>query len=204
MIPLADVNVSTDIALCRQCGKNFSYAELVVDQTQAQMDLTHPPKGAWFLRDPGGFEVGASTRHPSSFFLVPFMMVWSGFSLEGIYGTQIVKGEFNLTASLFGIPFLLGTGLFGSIALMTVFGKTSVKVVNDQATLFTGVGPVGWRRRFKWSEVRNIRETVRNGSRGGATEQITIDADRRLDFAAGLNSAKQEFLIAALRQMWRR
>jgi hypothetical protein len=199
-IPLNDINVSTDIALCRQCSRTFSYGELAADAWHS-VDLGRPPQGAWFRRDARGFEMGASTRHPSAFFIVPFMCVWSGFSLGGIYGTQITKGQLNLMMSLFGIPFLVGTLFFGGIALMTVCGKISVAVQNDSGTVFAGVGPIGWRRKFKWSEVRNIQRTLAFGRR--ATEQITITADRRIDFASALNSERLNFLFVGLRQIFR-
>ena len=37
------------------------------------------------------------------------MLIWSGGSLGGIYGTQIANQEFSLLQSLFGIPFIIGT-----------------------------------------------------------------------------------------------
>ena len=63
-----------------------------------------------------------------AFFLVPFMCVWSGGSLGGIYGSQFFQSKFDLSMSLFGIPFVLGTLLFGSFALMTVCGKVVVSI----------------------------------------------------------------------------
>ena len=128
-IPLADVNVSTDLALCRRCAKNYSYAELA-SAPATPVDLAKPPKGAWLTQTVRGFEVGASARHPAAFFLVPFTCIWSGVSLGGIYGSQIVKGRFNLSESLFGIPFLIGTIILGSITLVMLFGKTTVRVEN--------------------------------------------------------------------------
>src|SRR5687767_8011351 len=106
-IPLEDINVAQDIALCRKCAESFSFAELAQDEAIPEVDLNHPPKGMWFNRTPDGFELGSSTRSGVAFFLVPFMCLWSGGSLGGIYGSQIVKGDFNLAMSLFGLPFLL-------------------------------------------------------------------------------------------------
>lgn len=201
-IPLSDVNVATDIALCRRCGQNFSYAELANAAPAADVDLTRPPKGAWFKRDARGFELGSTMRHPIAFFLVPFMLFWSGLSLGGIYGTQFFKREFNPMLSLMGIPFLLGTALFGSFAAMSVCGKTSIRVENDRATLFAGIGRIGFKKRFKWSEVRMIEKSMSYGRRS-ASEQITIHADRELNFANGVKNERRNFLLAALRQMQR-
>ena len=75
-IALADVNVAKDIALCRRCAKNFSYAELS-DAPAAEVDLDRPPKGTWFQRTPRGFEVGARVRSGVAFFLLPFAIAWN-------------------------------------------------------------------------------------------------------------------------------
>ena len=202
-IPLEDVNVSTDLALCRSCGERYAYSRLVEEQTLIPVDLNRPPKGTWFRGDVAGFEVGSTTRSAGAFFLVPFMCVWSGLSLGGIYGTQIVKGEFNLMMSLFGIPFLLGTICLGSIAVMSVFGTILVRVRGDAGVVFTGVGPIGWRRRFEWSAVTGLGVTKHVGSRGATSDQITIEAKQRLDLGNGIKRERLDFMIGALRLMQR-
>ena len=200
-IPLTDVNVSTDLALCRRCGKNFSYADLA-DAPNEPVELSRPPKGAWLSRNARGFEVGASLRHPVAFFLVPFMCLWSGGSLGGIYGSQIYKGQFNLEESLFGIPFLIGTIIIGAITLFVLFGKMTIRVENDQGVVFWGLGNIGWRRRFKWNEVTEIQQTVCGSSNGKPMKQITLHAGRKIGVGP-IPAVRQQFVLAALRQMLR-
>lgn len=48
--------------------------------------------------------------------------------LGGIYGKQIYEGEFDLKLSLFGLPFLLGTIVIGSFALLTLCGRVEARV----------------------------------------------------------------------------
>ncbi len=73
-ILLADVNVSTDIALCRRCNQSWNYSELLEDATPSNIDPRKPPRGAWISDDSSrSFEVGVSTRSAGAFFLVPFM-----------------------------------------------------------------------------------------------------------------------------------
>jgi hypothetical protein len=203
-ISLEDVNVSKDLALCRQCGQTWSYADLNEESKVSNFVPSEPPSGAWYLETgPRTFEIGATTRSPIAFFLVPFMCVWSGFSLGGIYGTQFSKGHFNLGQSLFGIPFILGTLLFGSIAVMSVCGKVTVTVDGDDGIIFTGVGPIGWRRRFNWRGVASIRRTEKIGNRGSVSEQITFNGEKRLNFAAGIKIERLDFMLAVLRKKWR-
>lgn len=87
-----------------------------------------------------------STQHAHGprFFSCRSRVSGLGGALGGIYGSQIMAGEFNLMLSLFGIPFVLGTLFLGSIALMTVCGKVVVSTSYDQGKIFTGVGPFGW------------------------------------------------------------
>jgi hypothetical protein len=185
-IPLEDVNVATDLALCRQCGQTWNYSELIQDSEVANFVLQTPPKGVWFREtSPSAFEVGVSTRSAVAFFLVPFMCVWSGVSLGGIYGTQIAKKHFDLTASLFGIPFALGTLVVGGVAIMSICGKIVVTVEGDDGAIFNGVGPIGWRRRFNWRAVSAIRRTEKTGNRGSISKQITLEGGKQISFAAG-------------------
>jgi hypothetical protein len=205
----ADVNVPANVAWCRGCQEAFSVAKAVratgtPDETAAglvtsvdELALKEPPKGAWFENNFDGFVVGATTRHPVAFFLVPFMCVWSGFSLGGIYGTQIVQGQFNLVMSLFGLPFLAGTLLFGSIALMAVCGKVTVTVCGGEGTIFTGVGPLGWRQRFDARAVRRVYEERGSGEDSGS--KIVLEGAKRVSFGCGLNDARRHFMCQVLR-----
>jgi hypothetical protein len=201
-LPLADVNVATDVALCRACESHHRYSELAA--VEPRIDLTRPPPGAWFERTPGGFEVGATARSPSAYFLLPFMVVWSGFSLGGIYGTQLVEGRFDPFRTLFGVPFLLGTGFLGSQVLMSVWGKVVVRVEGKEGSVFTGVGNVGRTRRFNWKEMKTARlsQGTTHGKRGSRTyEQITLEGQDRIDFGSALTTSRQHFVLAALKQM---
>jgi hypothetical protein len=140
-------------------------------------------------------------RSPIAFFLVPFMCVWSGFSLGGIYGSQIVKGHFQLGPSLFGIPFLIGTLVFGSIALLSVAGRSEVRVRGEHAEAFTGVGPLGLRRRFLMSEVTRVREDVVGYSNSTPIYAIVLEGSRRIRVGVGVSDARRQFMFGVLRAL---
>jgi len=203
-IPLADVNVSTDVALCRKCGQTWSYSELIQNDAAAAFTPQSPPNGAWFRETPPqAFEVGVSTRSLGALFLVPFVCVWSAIALGGIYGTQFAKGQFNLTQSLFGVPFLFGALFLGSRALMSAGGKLVVAVDGDSGVIFSGIGPIGTRQRFDWRKVSSIRLTRSRGSRGGIFRRITFEGERQLSFGANVKDARLNFMLAALRSKLR-
>jgi hypothetical protein len=194
------INVVTDVALCGKCNEVFPLSSLMQAQESGPVDLSNPPRGAWYQGDINGFIVQATTRHPIAFFLVPFMCVWSGFSLGGIYGTQIMQGNFNLGKSLFGIPFLLGTLIFGAVALMAVCGKVVVRVLDSEGVVFTGVGPFGWRRPFNWDDVTMVR-VERSFTRNNSSQAMTIvlDGPRKLRFGSGLTENRRDFIANVLR-----
>lgn len=195
------MNVATDVAACPNCSEVFPLSSIVAtSEVSPEFDINDPPAGAWYQDDFQGWRIGASTRSPMAFFLVPFMCVWSGFSLGGIYGTQIAKGEFDLGTSLFGIPFVLGTLLFGGLAVMTVCGRVDLIVAGSTGKLFTGVGPLGWTRRFHWSEVTKIDEDVLGYEYSGSNGQvISLVGKTRLKFGSMMSEARRYYLLQGLR-----
>jgi hypothetical protein len=205
VVPSDNVNVITDVALCPTCNEAFRVSESIDIGGMNDVALQNPPKGSWFRRESNGFTIGASTRSPFAFFIVPFMCVWSGGSLGGIYGSQITSGKFNLTESLFGIPFLLGSIVFWSVAMMSICGKVEVSVLGDDVTVFVGVGSFGWSRRCKWMNVKTIREEVARGmyfgNFGNYGAGIVLEGTSRLKFGTGLNEERRYFLLQGLRYL---
>jgi hypothetical protein len=57
-IAVDDINVSTDLALCRACGKSFRFSEIAGEISSSGPDLNSPPPGAFFEQLPDGFRVG--------------------------------------------------------------------------------------------------------------------------------------------------
>ena len=197
-----DVNVGTDTAFCRDCDEAFALSKLVHREKAAAVDLNQPPKGTWFEKTFDGFIAGSTTRHPVAFILVPFMCVWSGGALGGIYGSQIATGEYSIILSLFGLPFVLGSVLFWSLALMAVCGKVTVTVDSHEGVVFTGVGSLGRRKRFNWFNMTAVREEAsqmnRPGSRGSC---VILEGKERIKFGSGVRDDRRYFLLQALRKM---
>jgi len=202
-IPAKQVNINTDLAHCKICNTIFKISE--VPSINPSFDIKKSPKGTWYKRvSSKELKIGASTASPMAFFLIPFMLIWSGGSLGGIYGTQIFSGEFSLFTSLFGIPFLIGTIIFGSIAVMFVAGKVEITLTKHGGKVFTGVGSLGFSKSFLWSEVSTITEvhstSFRNKSYGRGSK-ISLEGSRRVSFGSYLRESRRFYIIEALKSV---
>lgn len=193
-VPADQVNVSMDLALCAACSEGFKVSESIDLDSVSAETLRNPPNGAWFRKEIDRIIVGASTRSPAAFLFVPFMCVWSGGSLSGIYGRQIISGEFNLTSSLFGIPFILGSILLAAQALMTICGKVEVSI-GRTSSVFVGIGRLGRTHSFDWSSIQTIREEQPDGNQGA----IVLQGKERLKFGTLLNQKRRHFVLNALK-----
>lgn len=158
VVPLDDIHVANDTALCRACGKSHSYAALVSLREYDDVDLSTPPKGIRRQSGAAGAQRLIYGRvSPVAMFLVPFTCIWAGGSLGGIYGSQLASGEFDATQSLFGLPFLFGSIVLCAVTAYVTFGKTIITLARGQGTVFDGVGPFGRRRTFRYSRDTIVR-----------------------------------------------
>jgi hypothetical protein len=127
------------------------------------------------------------------------MLIWSGMSLGGIYGSQIIEGKFNPAMSLFGIPFLIGSVIFWSLALMAIWGKVEITISQHGGTVFTGLGKIGLKKHFTWKEISKITEksTLINypGKRGNSTQ---LTGSKSISFGSGLNESRKFYMIRSL------
>lgn len=200
-IPNTNINIQTDVAQCSDCGNIFKISGIIPD-IHSNFDLNDAPKGAWHHYDFDKTTIGATTRTPIAFFLVPFMLVWSGMSLGGIYGPQIISGEFDLTKSLFGIPFLIGSLIFWCVTLMAIFGKIELTFDKQGGKIFTGIGKTGLTKHFIWKDVSKIEEKISNirypGNQGGL---IVFEGKKRLSFGLGLNEERKYYILQALKNI---
>ncbi len=184
---------------------NKSIQKTFDGKSQGSFDMNNPPKGAYINHLPDGVQIGAITRSWMAAFLIPFATVWSGGSLGGIYGSQILSGEFNIVMSLFGIPFLLGSVLIWSMALMMIAGKTEITLDSKGGHIFTGLGKIGQNKRFLWSDVNSVREevSVSSSSNGGSTttHYITLEGQRQIRFGSYLSTENRYYMIKTLEQL---
>src|SRR5574340_1738288 len=94
-IPLEDINVAKDLALCRTCGKTWSFSAARSAREIGALDLEQPPRGVRVRTEYDGTTTILYRRRSGALiFLIPFTLFWGGLSLGGIYGSQIKQGRF--------------------------------------------------------------------------------------------------------------
>jgi len=160
-IKAESINVAKDTAYCTQCENLLPLSSLLPDDNiSAKAFDPHEKVDGLTAQDKlYMWSIDVSHRNKMAFFLIPFTCLWAGGSMFSIYGQQYLSGEFNLTASLFGLPFLLGSLFLISLCFMSLFGRTYISCENDKALYFVGVGAIGKYKRFRWSSIKKIKNS---------------------------------------------
>jgi hypothetical protein len=220
------MNVRRDTANCPKCGEVFKLSDLVNeaagktpvadggkdqaanvasaeqsrDANESPDDPTQsPPPGCAYHEGMTGWMAGARVRSVAAWFVIPFAAAWSGFSLGGIYGGQIESHQFNPAISLFGLPFIVGSVVLWSVALMYLAGKVVVECDGNELKVFTGIGGIGARTSVPLESVRAV-DTVRTRSgRSGFSDAIGVEARKDFKFGSLLSYTRQRFLVKVIR-----
>jgi len=216
-----DINVAKDIMLCPFCGEVSSFSAIVEQDRERKEDdagrrllSAPPPKHLKVESDPtdmtGRIVMTFRKVSLSVLFLIPFTAVWSGMSMSMLYGSQVVKHQFDPKLSLFGLPFLIGTVVLVSMCLFMLFGKRVLTVVRGQGSYFFGVGPFGIRRRFAFDRRTKICRgftpyTVGGGKHGGGHPlpelQLTHpDNANTVRVCAGMSEDALDYVEALVRR----
>lgn len=231
VIPSDDVNVARDVAFCRTCNLSHSLATLTHGgELDENIDPANPPAGAWQTNDGMGCVIGATHRSiGTAIGTLVFGLFWNGilsvFLCLAIAGTMnnlglalphwfpapIMNGNpmsvgMTVFLWLFLTPFIL-VGLFMIGAFVScIGGRTEVRISNPEGVIFTGVGALGWRRRFATSEVKEVRVEARawrdsDGDRQRKT-YIVIETreGKQLKFGSMLTEERRKFVAGALRR----
>jgi len=106
---------------------------------------------------------------------------------------------------LFLTPFIaIGLGMVAGF-LSCLAGRTELRIEGAEATLFTGIAALGFRRRFSVSEVKDVRiEDKRWRDSDGDSRrntQIVIETMRKpLKFGSMLSEERRRFLAGAVKR----
>lgn len=131
----------------------------------------------------------------------------SPFSSGGSGGPSSAGSGMPLSMTLFLCVFLIpfvavGVGVL-SAALVALAGRVEVRLRGPDGVVFTGIGPIGWRRRFDAASVKAVKfvesSVETNGKRqkliGIETEQKTVR------FGSVLTDQRRAWLAGALKTL---
>ncbi|MEZ6243842.1 MAG: hypothetical protein R3B57_12460 [Phycisphaerales bacterium] len=222
-IPPDDINVGENVAYCRACDTVHKLSELAEREDLDEAASESVPAGAWLRDDGNETRLGATMRSTgTAIFFILFSGFWNSIVLvflanviASFFGAKvpITQGEHGTPHTmrrdeawfllLFLIPFILvGLGTF-VVALMALFGKVEIALRSGDGRAFTGLGPVGWTRRFDSTRVKSVSiETADSSTNGKPDRQIVIDAaDRTVKIGTTLSRARRRWLAGALQRM---
>jgi hypothetical protein len=161
IIDADNINVAKDTAYCAKCENLHHLSSLSSKKSapKAKFDPYEKVDGVTVDDKSYMWSIDVTHRSKKALFLIPFTCVWAGGSLYSIYGQQYLSGEYDIIASIFGIPFLLGSLFLISLCLMSLFGRTHISCDNDKALYFVGVGAIGRYRRFSWCSIKKLNDS---------------------------------------------
>jgi len=227
-----DVNVEKDVAYCRACNVAYPLSSLARGAVlEADVDLYRPPPGCWHRHDGLGMVTGATHRSWGAtlgFFAI--CLFWNGivsvfvllalsstlrllavpvpewFPAPKMNGDEMGTGM-TIFLWIFLTPFIaVGLAMVGAF-LSALAGRTEFRHHRDEGVVFTGIGPLGWRRRFPVSDVTEVRIDDQqwrdsDGDRQRKTHIVVeLRSGRLIKFGTMLREDRRKFLAAAVRKM---
>ena len=232
VIPSEDINVANDVAYCRACNLSYQLSALTQGTEMAgDVDLNHPPAGAWYTSEGMGPVIGATHRSlGAALGALAISLFWNGivsvFVLVALAGTLRNLGITlphwfpapNMNGAPMGVgmtiflwifltPFIvIGLIMIGAF-LSSLGGRTEVRVNNAEGVVFTGIGALGYRRRFDASAVNDVRLDDRQwrNSNGNLQQKTCIVIETRegkqVKLGSMLTPERRKFVAGAVRKV---
>ncbi len=187
--PLNDFSMLAPMIECQTCHSSAAPASFV-EQARSEACLAKPFPGIelsgdqtdWTIRIPP-----AAGWRVSMLWLFPLV-----FTFRWMMEDQGSVGNERM--------WLLNLALAAVATMRTAFqtwGHYSLTVRNQEATLFRGIGSVGWNRNFNWAQLRRV--VLRAKLAGRHTKQaLEIEADRKVTFGKMLPDEQLVYLAILL------
>lgn len=203
-LPLADVNVAQDVALCRACGFTGSFLSAATVPQLSDEEMARPPKRVSLTREFGdALTITCRPKRTALLFLVPFVAIWSGVSMAVIYVVPLATGQFEWKMGLFGLPFLIGTVVLVAIILNVLVGRTTVTLTKGKVQVGTHL--LGWQRIREMECDRETSVSLQKSSyrvnHVPQPEIVLSSGGKELRFGAmGLSDEAKKYVAGVLRR----
>lgn len=152
-IALKDINVKTDVMLCRACGRTTS-CSMLLQREAANKAPGGPPKRVRVIHKEATFDSPREERVEWRYGMwgVLFGAIWAGVGGLALWkdiawycghASYATNPEIGIVIS----PLIVLTGL--SFVAFTIFGKFSLSIADGWCTYFVGIGKIGRKKEFK-------------------------------------------------------
>lgn len=229
LIADADVNVGEGVAYCRRCHLLHRLAELLQSpELTFAPELDQPPPGTWLREDGFSTVVGATHRSLAQALGLLFVMCfWNGivslFVTVATLGTlqyfhvpppswiPHLKGNFPQGGMLvflwlFLTPFILiGVGFIVGF-LSALCGRTEVRLSGSDGSVYVGLGPLGYRRRFDPAQVRSVRIATASYTKNRQPQyviRLESEGAKPLNFGSTLRDDRRRYVAAQIQRLLR-
>lgn len=140
-----------------------------------------PPDGVTYSETPDGFELIVSARRPLEGLILIAALLFIAVAPKDRGGV---------------FPFILVVLLLVGILAMMLAGHIRVRLANGELSIFTGVGRVGWNRRYRWTCFHTVEELYVSGKGGGY--YVALDGAKHVRFGKILDEDRRVFVIQVL------
>lgn len=221
-LPAEQINVAQGIAFCGSCGK-LSRLDEVLLHADFDRHLQRVPDGCSIIDDGRTIHVRASLRSiGGALGMLAIALFWNGivsvfvllaiaglwFNLVGPLPAGLPDPEMNgepmslgmtIFLCIFLIPFItVGAGMIGMM-LMYLRGRIDIRIDDEKGTIRTGIGLVGWTRRFDPKAVTKVTIGETSWQENDRHKPlIRIDADDTIKFGSSLTEVRRDWLRAVL------
>ncbi len=190
-IALRDINVKSNVMLCRACGRISSCSRCLQRDASGKAP-GKPPKRVRVIHEEATFDRPREERIEWKYglwgvLIGAFLMCAGGVVLWNDIGWYCgrfrcaTNPEFGLVVS----PFIFLAGLV--LAVFSLFGKFSLSIVDGMCTYFIGVGKIGRKREFRVQRDTSVELEVVPAKNGSEQywKQIRISNDDGADVVIG-------------------
>ncbi|NLB65103.1 MAG: hypothetical protein GX803_01360 [Lentisphaerae bacterium] len=186
-LPIEDVNVAQDMALCRECGYQGPFLKTLHVPNLSDEELLKPPRRVTLQRDFGDVLV---IRHRPSrsmlWFMIPFTLIWGGSTVAVIAATWFKPEELDWPVALISIPFVLVALAMAVSVLYTLAGAATVRIAKGRVEVFAGLGGIGRRKALDCEPGTTVRLEKSNYHVNNVPQlQIVLESgERKLKFGS--------------------
>lgn len=204
LLAMEDVNMATDMALCRACNKISRFSDLVQEERDEEI-LDSIPRRMSVAKTARGLEVTYRRPKGVGFFLLLFTLIWNAITYAAVFAMMGETGHGGIFGQLFLIPFIL-VG-FGTLlgAVYVLFGRMTLTLAPGRGELFRGVGSLGRRQQFFLAKDARVSiETSNIQQNHKVLNKIVVEQPDGKPFEFGTGIAEEEaqqYAAALLRQM---